>query len=81
MMLRRAVLAQIQVEAGAYESRQSSHDHGDDWLCNMGEMMAEQVRWAQVAWAEEPAMDRIKMLEEMTHCIARSSRTVRRIQT
>ena len=52
MMLMRAVLAQIQVEADAYGSRQSSHDPGDDWLCNMGKIMAEQVRWAQVAWAE-----------------------------
>lgn len=64
-MLRRAVLAQIQLEADAYSGRQTSHDPGDDWLCNMGEIMGEQVRWALVAWSEEPPMDRVKMLEEM----------------
>ena len=31
----------------------------------MGEIVGEQVRWAQVAWSEEPPMDRVKMLEEM----------------
>ena len=43
-MLMRAVLAQIQLEADAYSGRRSSHDPGDDWLCNMGEIMGEQVR-------------------------------------
>ena len=27
--------------------------------------MAEQVRWAEVVWAEEPAVDRMRLLEEM----------------